>query len=105
MNTVAKHADLEKKSWADMTEEQEAEDIIKENEDVFYMKYGTSIPINLDDSHFKREHRDEYTKEVLPRHLVKQAMQEELKWFDKVVWRGTTKEKDNKDPTQKRQPI
>ena len=57
------------------------------------MKDGKGIRIRFDDTNFKREYRDDYTKEILPRHLVKEAMLEELRWFNKVVWRGVTKER------------
>ena len=35
----------------------------------------------------KKEYRDEYTNDLLPRQLVEQAMREELRWFNKVVWK------------------
>ena len=48
------------------------------------------MPITYRSHLFKEEYRDEYTHEVLPRELVRQAMIDELRYFNAKVWRGTT---------------
>ena len=39
---------------------------------------GTNIPVDFSPEHFKNAYRDEYTGEILPMHLVKAAIAEEL---------------------------
>ena len=48
--------------------------------------------MNFEDSNFKAKYSDEYTGEELPRHLVIEAMAEELSYFnDKEVWKATSR--------------
>ena len=42
---------------------------------------------------FKAAYRDEYTGEQLPNHLVRQAMCEEMSYFNSVVWELVETEK------------
>ena len=44
------------------------------------------VSINFNDCHFKGKYLDEYTREELPRHLVKAAIIEELSYFNDNVW-------------------
>ena len=71
-----------------MTAEQEANDKLDQNKDTFMMLDGSNIEIHFEDTHFKNEYRDEYTTEVLPRHLVREAMVNELQYFNAKVWKG-----------------
>ena len=65
-----------------------AERLLDAMEDSFKMKDGNSIKLRYRSSHFKQEYKDEYTGEILPRHLVRAAMIDELKWFNDTVWEG-----------------
>ena len=49
-------------------------------------KGRTPVRISFDDEHFKTEYKDEYTGAVLPMHLVKAAMIDELSYFNTNVW-------------------
>ena len=50
---------------------------------------GSEFPVDFDTSNFKAIYRDEYTGEVLPYHLVRAAMAEEMTYFNRVVWQAT----------------
>ena len=79
MNLVAKLGDLpDVKSWADLTDEAEAEKALNATTDEFIMLNGKKYGVQFSDANFKPEYKDEYTGEVLPRHLVRKAMIEEL---------------------------
>ena len=47
---------------------------------------GGKLPIQYEQHNFKSEYKDEYTGEVLPTHLVRAAMEEELSYFNAHVW-------------------
>ena len=47
---------------------------------------GGKLPIAYEDQNFKAVYKDEYTGEVLPTHLVRAAMEEELEYFNSCVW-------------------
>ena len=50
------------------------------------------LKLNIEDANFKAKYFDEYTGEELPRHLVIEAMIEELSYFnDKEVWKATSR--------------
>ena len=44
--------------------------------------------IDFDNKHVTQIYRNEYTGEILPFHLVKQAMAEELAYFNSTVWQA-----------------
>ena len=50
------------------------------------LRSGGTLPISYQDHNFKSEYKDEYTGEVLPTHLVRSAMEEELEYFNSRVW-------------------
>ena len=50
---------------------------------------GKTYPVTFDPKNFKTVYRDEYTGEVLPYHLVRAAMAEEMAYFNRVVWEAT----------------
>ena len=52
---------------------------------------GGSLPIEYIPHNFKAVYRDEYTGEELPNHLVRSAMEEELKYFNLHVWDAVEK--------------
>ena len=52
---------------------------------------GGSIPIRYLAHSFKSEYRDEYTGEIIPIHLVRAAMEEELNYFNAHVWDAVEK--------------
>ena len=53
---------------------------------------GGMLKLNFEDSNFKAKYYDEYTGKDLPRHLVIEAMVEELSYFnDKEVWKATSR--------------
>ena len=55
MHLVAKHADLEdKKTWADLSEEQDLEDQLEKEQDVFHMLDGSRVTIQFADHNFKK---------------------------------------------------
>ena len=45
--------------------------------------------VNFKDECFKSQYLDEYTREVLPQHLVKEAMIDELSYWNSQVWQAT----------------
>ena len=49
---------------------------------------GTTHTVTYANHNFKQDYKDEYTSEVLPRHLVREAMVNELSYFNKHVWKG-----------------
>ena len=53
---------------------------------------GGHIELDWDDRNFKEVYRDEYTNEVLPSHLIKEAIKEELSYFNSRVWEVTGRE-------------
>ena len=60
-----------------------------------------------DDSNFKAEYEDEYTGDILPQKLIKEAIIEELTYFNGCVWEVCTKDKMHKykDPTLARSKL
>ena len=50
---------------------------------------GGQITITFDDRNFKPLYRDEYTNEILPAHLIKAAIIDELDYFNSKVWEVT----------------
>ena len=53
---------------------------------------GGTLKLNLEDGNFKAKYFDEYTGEELPRHLVIEAMIEELSYFnDREVCKATSR--------------
>ena len=46
------------------------------------------IEIDYNDANFKTIYRDEYTGEIIPYSLVKQAMAEEMSYFNSTVWQA-----------------
>ena len=54
---------------------------------------GGEIPISYEAHNFKSTYQDEYTGEVLPTHLVRAAMEEELGYFNAHVWDAVEKKK------------
>ena len=51
--------------------------------------------------HFKDVYLDEYTREPLPHHLVREAIREELSYFNKQVWELSDAQKVMGDKTAK----
>ena len=106
MNLAAKLGDLETvKTWADQASDEDAERSLSEKTDVFKMLDGSTRAIQFADSNFKAEYKDEYTAEVLPRHLVRAAMIDELTYFNQHVWKGVDAAKvraDHLDPIRTR---
>lgn len=47
---------------------------------------GTTLPIDFDPHIFRAVYGDEYTGDIFPWHLVRNAMSEELSYFNDVVW-------------------
>ena len=60
---------------------------------------GGKLEIKYEDRNFKEVYRDEYTSEILPTHLIRAAIKEELNYFNERVWEitETNKVKDFKD--------
>ena len=52
---------------------------------------GGSLKVKYSAHNFKTTYRDEYTGEVIPTHLVRAAMEEELGYFNKHVWDAVEK--------------
>ena len=52
---------------------------------------GGKLQIKYSAHNFKTSYKDEYTGEVLPTHLVRAAMEEELGYFNKHVWDAVEK--------------
>ena len=50
---------------------------------------GKSI-VTWDDSNFKAVYKDEYTQDPLPQKLIKDAIVEELTYFNDSVWEAVT---------------
>ena len=89
MNTAAKLSGLEDaKSWKDLSIEEKAERAINATTDTFHLHDGKTHQITFADGNFKSEYKDEYTGEILHRHLVREAMVNELTYFNEHVWRG-----------------
>ena len=57
-----------------------------------------SIDLN---KNFKESYRDEYTSEILPHSLLKDAMLDELKYFNDKVWVGVPLTQAQADPAGK----
>ena len=53
---------------------------------------GGHIELDWDDMNFKEIYRDEYTNEILPTHLIKEAIKEELSYFNARVWEVTNRD-------------
>ena len=51
---------------------------------------GGTIPIEYKESNFKDRYLDEYTGEVLPKHLIRDAIEDELNYFNGKVWKLST---------------
>ena len=47
---------------------------------------GQVLPVNFSPDDFKHVYLDEYTGEPIPSHLVREAIAEELTYFNEVVW-------------------
>ena len=69
-------------------DEADAERAIDAKTDTFFMLDGKTRQISFADHNFKNEYKEEYTGETLPRHLVREAMVNELTYFNEHVWRG-----------------
>ena len=68
MNMAAKLSDLEDaKSWADLSDEADAERAIDAKTDTFFMLDGKTRQISVADYNFKNGYEDNYTWETLPR--------------------------------------
>ena len=52
---------------------------------------GKHMKVDFSSAPFKHAYHDEYTGEVLPQHLVQEAIAEELAYFNSVVWESTDK--------------
>ena len=106
MNRAAKLSDLEDaNSSEDLSIEEDAERAINAKTDTFHMQDGTTHQVTFADQNFKAEYRDEYTGEILPRHLVREAMVNELTYFNEHVWRGkdaTAAKQDHLNPIRTR---
>ena len=50
---------------------------------------GGHIDITYDLRNFRAVYRDEYTNEILPEKLVREAIREELNYFNSKVWEIT----------------
>ena len=59
------------------------------------------IEIDVDASNFRAVYRDEYTGEILPHHLVRAAMAEDMAYFNKVVWEAVDTDKAKSDDMAK----
>ena len=53
---------------------------------------GGHIQLDWDERNFKELYRDEYTGEILPRHLIQEAIKEELSYSNAHVWEVMDKE-------------
>ena len=54
---------------------------------------GGTLPIRYETHNFKTVYKDEYTGEILPNHLVRSAMEEELNDFNAHVWDAVEKKR------------
>ena len=48
---------------------------------------GASIPIEYKESSFRDRYLDEYTKEILSKHVIKEAVEDELNNLNGKVWK------------------
>ena len=53
---------------------------------------GGKIKVTWDDANFKAIYKDEYTQDPLPQKLIKEAIIEELSYFNEHVWEAVTQE-------------
>ena len=53
---------------------------------------GGHIELDWDERNFKEVYRDEYTGEILLTELIREAIKEELSYFNSRVWEVTDKE-------------
>lgn len=60
-----------------------------------------SLPVKFSMANFKERYLDEYTREELPHHLVREAMIEELTYFNDNVWTASTFPEAKSDPEAK----
>ena len=51
---------------------------------------GGTIPIEYKESNFKDRYLDEYTGEVLPKHRIRNAIEDELNYLNGKVWKLST---------------
>ena len=48
---------------------------------------GGSVPITYQEHNFRERYLDEYTGELLPKHLIRAAIEDELNYFNSKVWK------------------
>ena len=63
-------------------------------------KYGSNrtLPVVYDPTNFKNQYTDEYTGETLPPQLIRDAIEDELNYFNSKVWQMSTMEEMQKVP-------
>ena len=59
---------------------------------------GGSVTIIYSESNFRERYLDEYTGEILPPHLIREAIIDELDYFNDKVWTLSSKEEMEKIP-------
>ena len=51
---------------------------------------GSTIPIEYKESNFMDRYLDEYTGKLLPKHFIRQAIEDELNYLNGKVWKLST---------------
>ena len=59
---------------------------------------GGSVAIIYSESSFRDRYLDEYTGEILPAHLIRDAIINELDYFNDKVWKMSSREEMEKIP-------